>query len=48
MVVEYGEDELADAKPGAEPLIGEVLADGIELHGSRRILKRLIRTARSQ
>jgi hypothetical protein len=39
-VLEYGEEELdADL---AEPLLQQVLADGVELFGSRRTLRRLI------
>lgn len=39
-VVEYGEDELAGL--AAEPLLGDVLDEGIELVGTRRALKRLL------
>jgi predicted nucleotidyltransferase len=40
-IVEYGEEEL----PGdeVEPLLENVLRDGVELYGSRRTLRRLIR-----
>jgi Nucleotidyltransferase domain len=40
-VLEYGEAELAEA--AGEPLLEEALSDGIELHGSRRTLRRLMR-----
>jgi hypothetical protein len=40
-VIEYGERQLTHG--GAEPLLADVLRDGIELHGSRRTLRRLIR-----
>jgi predicted nucleotidyltransferase len=40
-VLEYGEVELADA--AGEPLLEEALRDGIELCGSRRTLRRLMR-----
>jgi len=40
-VIEYGEDELAAGS--TEPLLEEALSDGIELHGSRRELRRLMR-----
>jgi hypothetical protein len=36
-IVEYGEDELAQAS--TESLLRDVLREGIELHGSRRILR---------
>jgi len=39
-VVEYSEEELSGPNP--EPLLQEAIADGIELFGSRRTLKRLI------
>ncbi len=40
-VLEYGEQELADAAD--ERLLTEALRDGIELFGSRRTLRRLMR-----
>ncbi len=42
-IVEYGEDELAQAQ--AEPLFGDVFRDGIELYGSRSILRTSIGNA---
>jgi len=39
-VVEYGEEELEARLP--EPLLEQALADGVELFGSRRTLRRLI------
>lgn len=42
-LVEYGEEELSEL--GVEPLLGDVLDHGIELHGTRRQFKRLIRPA---
>jgi hypothetical protein len=39
-VVEYAEHELSQIDH--EPLLDEVLEDGIELHGERRMLARLI------
>ncbi len=41
-VLEYGERELTDA--AGEPLLEEALRDGIELCGSRRTLRRAMRT----
>lgn len=38
-IVEYGEEDLA--RSGSEPLLEDALRDGIELHGSRRVLRRL-------
>jgi predicted nucleotidyltransferase len=43
-VVEFGEDELAGI--AEEPLLRDVLDDGVELFGSRRTLKRLLADAR--
>lgn len=40
-VVEYGEEELPGEE--TEPLLEDVLRDGIELHGSLRTLRRLLR-----
>ena len=39
-VVEYGEEELEADR--ADPLLEQALADGLELFGSRRTLRRLI------
>jgi hypothetical protein len=39
-IVEYGEEELGGE--GNEPLFDDALADGIELFGSLRTLKRLL------
>jgi len=36
-ILEYSQDELARA--GAEPVLSDALRDGIELHGSRRVLR---------
>jgi hypothetical protein len=41
-VLEYGEQELANAAD--EPLLAEALHEGIELSGSRRMLRHLIRS----
>ena len=41
-VVEFGEEELPGER--TEPLLEDVLRDGIELHGSLRTLRRLLRT----
>ena len=38
-IVEFGEEELMQNR--GEPLLADVLADGIELYGSRRVLRRL-------
>jgi predicted nucleotidyltransferase len=43
-VVEYSEQELEQTH--TDPLLSEVVADGIELYGSRRTLKRLISPVR--
>ena len=40
-VIEYDEEGLTQG--GAEPLLTDILRDGIELHGSRRTLRRLAR-----
>jgi predicted nucleotidyltransferase len=45
-VVEYGEAELGDLQ--GESLVAEALADGIELHGSRRMLKRLVTSGKDK
>jgi predicted nucleotidyltransferase len=42
-VVEYGEDELVSGAP--EPFLGDALADGVELFGSRRALGRAMSEA---
>jgi hypothetical protein len=44
-VVEYGEDELGGLPE--EPLLGDVLDDGIELVGTRRALKRTLANGRT-
>lgn len=36
-ILEYGQEELARA--GAKPVLGDALRDGIELYGSRRVLR---------
>ncbi|HEY7952071.1 MAG TPA: nucleotidyltransferase domain-containing protein [Solirubrobacteraceae bacterium] len=41
-ILEYGEEELP--RLGSEPLLKDVLRDGIELYGSLRILRRLMQT----
>ncbi len=43
-ILEYGEEELPHL--GSEPLLEDVLRDGIELYGSLRILRRLMQIGR--
>jgi len=45
-IVEYGKEELTQS--GGDPLLEEALADGIELHGSRRVLRRLAKVGSAQ
>jgi len=45
-IIEYGEEELT--QNNGEPLLRDALADGIELHGSRHVLRRLAKAGRAQ
>ncbi|HEY7952546.1 MAG TPA: nucleotidyltransferase domain-containing protein [Solirubrobacteraceae bacterium] len=45
-IVEYSEEDLARGR--SEPVLEDALRDGIELHGSRRVLRRLIRGANTR
>jgi hypothetical protein len=45
-IIEYDEEELTQGD--AEPLLTDMLRDGIELHGSRRTLRRLARAGSAQ
>ena len=44
-VLEFGQGDLASGAP--EPVLDDALRDGIELYGSRRILKRSVRRNRA-